>query len=210
MKGLLLTNYYLVYRSILAYIGLAILVSGVILYFAGAMVSGIAALLIILLMTLPSLEVIKTESKSGYDKYVLTLPVSRKNIVQSHYIFYFSVVIIGAFLSYGVIYAYDLFSDTPVDGIFNTVSIGFFIVLFAGAMIYPLLYIFGAEKSDAIVLGGGFVGLFVHFGVRYLLNQFTLSIDPSLYISLVYIILGIIIYILSYFIAVFIYNRKEF
>jgi len=49
VKGLLLTNYYLVYRSIFAYVGLALLISGVLLFFAGPMVSGVAAMLIILL-----------------------------------------------------------------------------------------------------------------------------------------------------------------
>lgn len=42
-----------------------------------------------LFAAIPALEVIKYESKSGYEKYVLTLPVTRSNIVQSHYFFYF-------------------------------------------------------------------------------------------------------------------------
>ncbi len=213
MRGLLLTNYYLIYRSIYAYAGLAILVSGIILYFGGASVSSIAALLIILLISVSSLEIIKIESRSGYDKYVLTLPVSRSNIVQSHYIFYFLVVIIGAILSYGMIYVYDLVSGTTIDGIFNSVSMGTFTVLVAGAIIYPILYIFGSEKSDAIVLGAGFIGLFANFGLQSIVDQLLLSnlnIDPSLYIPVIFVIFGIIIYILSYFVAVFIYNMKEF
>ena len=213
MRGLLLTNYYLIYRSIYAYAGLAILVSGIILYFGGASVSSIAALLIILLISVSSLEITKIESRSGYDKYVLTLPVSRSNIVQSHYIFYFLVVIIGAILSYGMIYVYDLVSGTTIDGIFNSVSMGTFTVLVAGAIIYPILYIFGSEKSDAIVLGAGFIGLFANFGLQSIVDQLLLSnlnIDPSLYIPVIFVIFGIIIYILSYFVAVFIYNMKEF
>ena len=47
------------------------------------------ATFIILFAAIPALEVIKYESKSGYEKYVLTLPVTRNNIVQSHYLFYF-------------------------------------------------------------------------------------------------------------------------
>lgn len=213
MRGLLLTNYYLVYRSIIAYTGLAILISGIILYFGGTLMQGIAALLIILLMAMPSLEVIKTESKSGYDKYVLTLPVSRSNIVQSHYIFYFSVVIFGALLSYCIIYVYDLVSDTPTYSLFNIVSMGTFVVLIAGAIVYPLLYIFGPDKSDAIVLGGGIVGFFARFGFGFLVEQLPMSrlnIDTSLSIPVVFIMFGIFIYILSYFIAVFIYHNKEF
>lgn len=215
MRGLLLTNYYLVYRSILAYTGLAILISGILLYFGGASMRGVGALLIILLMSLPALEIVKSESKSGYDKYVLTLPVKRSNIVQSHYFFYFSVVIIGALLSYIIFYIYDLVSGTPSAGILNIVSLGTFIVLFAGALVYPFLYILGPEKSDAIVLGAGLVGAFAGFGLRNLvgrlIDQLLLSnINPSSYVPVIYIIIGIIIFVLSYFLAVCIYNKKEF
>ncbi len=38
----------------------------------------------------------------------LTLPVSRTNIVQSHYFFYLLIVVIGAVLSYGVFFVYSL------------------------------------------------------------------------------------------------------
>src|SRR5699024_12733129 len=110
-------------------------------------------LLIIMIILVSSLEIKKMESRSGYVKYVLNLPVSRSNIVQIHYIFNFLVVIIIAILSYGMIYVYDLVSVTTIDGIFNSVSMGTFTVLVAGAIIYPILYIFGSEKSDAIVLG---------------------------------------------------------
>ncbi|ATP40320.1 hypothetical protein CSE16_09825 [Solibacillus sp. R5-41] len=217
MTGLLLTNYYLVYRSIFAYTGLTILVSGILLYFGDSSIHGMAAMLIILLMTLPATEVIKLEARSGYDKYVLTLPVSRRNIVQSHYLFYFLIAFIGAILSYGIFYIYDLVSITSIDGIFSIVSFGTFVVLFAGAIVFPLLYIFGPEKSDAIVLGSGMGGLFATIGLQsvvgYLIEQLPLSnlnINPSLYVPIIYLILGAIIYIISYFIAAFIYHKKEF
>src|SRR5699024_9721370 len=104
-------------------------------------------------------------------------------------------------------------SGTTIDGIFNSVSMGTFTVLVAGAIIYPILYIFGLEKSDAIVLGAGFIGLFANFGLQSIVDQLLLSnlnIDPSLYIPVIFVIFVIIIYILSYFVAVFIYNMKEF
>lgn len=217
MKGLLLTNYYLVYRSFFAYTGLAILVCGIIFYFGDDSMHRFVAMLTILFVAMPALEVIKYEGKSGYDKYVLTLPVSRRDIVQSHYFFYFLVVVIGAFISCGIFYVYGLVSDTSFDGIFNIVSFGTFIVLFAGAIVYPLLYILGPEKSDVIVIGGSMGGLFATFGLQslvgYLIKQLPLSnlnIDTSFYVPIIYIIFGAIIYIISFFIAVFIYHKKEF
>ncbi|MCC9024060.1 ABC-2 transporter permease [Bacillus nakamurai] len=217
MRGLLLTNYYLVYRSFFAYTGLAILISAVIFYFGDASMHRFVAMLIILFVVMPALEVIKYESKSGYDKYVLTLPVSRTNIVQSHYFFYILVVVIGAIISYGIFFIYSLVSDEPIDGIFHIVSFGTFIVLFAGAIVYPLLYIIGPEKSDAIVIGGAMGGLFATFGLQsvvgYVTEQLPLSflhINPSLSVPIIYIFFGIILYIISFFIAAAIYHKKEF
>lgn len=216
MRGLLLTNYYLVYRSFFTCIGIAILVSGLIFYFGDTSLYRLIAMFTVFLAAIPALEVIKHESKSGYDKYVLTLPVTRSNIVQSHYLFYFLVVIIGSLLSYSIFYLYGLVLDKPIDGgIFNTVSFGTFIVLIAGAIAYPLLYVFGAEKSDTITIGGACVGLVATFGLQslisYLIEQLPMSnLDPSLYVPIIYTIFGIIIFILSFFISLLIYHKKEF
>ncbi|WP_026688906.1 ABC-2 transporter permease [Alteribacter aurantiacus] len=217
MSALLLTNYYLVYRSFFAYAGLALLLSMLLFYFGNDSMLSMVALLVILLVSMPGLEVIKHEGKSGYDKYVLTLPVSRNQIVKSHYFFYFIVVVLGSGLSYGVFLVYNVVSSTPVDAIFTTVALGIFIVLFIGAVAYPLLYMLGAEKSDAILLGGAMGGLIVTFGLRntvgYIAEQpliSNLNIDPTLTMAIAYTVLGVMIYILSFFIATFIYNRKEF
>lgn len=216
MRGLLLTNYYLVYRTFFMFMGIAILGAGFVFYFGDASMYRLIATFIILFAAIPALEVIKYESKSGYEKYALTLPVNRSNIVQSHYFFYFLVVIIGTLLSYGVFYVYGLVSGTPIDdGIFKSVSLGTFIILNAGAIAYPLLYIFGAEKSDAITIGGACGGLVTYFGLQsvigYLIEQFPISnLNSSVYVSILYTIFGVILYIFSFFISVFIYRKKEF
>ncbi|MCU4990064.1 ABC-2 transporter permease [Bacillus cereus] len=216
MRGLLLTNYYLVYRTFFMFMGIAILGAGFVFYFGDASMYRLIATFIILFTAIPALEVIKYESKSGYEKYVLTLPVTRSNIVQSHYFFYFSVVIIGTLLSYGIFYVHGLVSNTPIDdGIFKSVSLGTFIILNAGAIAYPLLYVFGAEKSDAITIGGACGGLVTYFGLQsvigYLIEQFPISnLNSSLYVSILYTIFGVIIYIFSFVISVFIYRKKEF
>ncbi|WP_075312233.1 ABC-2 transporter permease [Bacillus wiedmannii] len=216
MRGLLLTNYYLVYRTFFMFMGIAILGAGFVFYFGDASMYRLIATFIILFAAIPALEVIKYESKSGYEKYVLTLPVTRSNIVQSHYFFYFSVVIIGTLLSYGIFYVHGLVSNTPIDdGIFKSVSLGTFIILNAGAIAYPLLYVFGAEKSDAITIGGAYGGLVTYFGLQsvigYLIEQFPISnLNSSLYVSILYTIFGVIIYIFSFVISVFIYRKKEF
>ena len=173
------------------------------------------ATFIILFAAIPALEVIKYESKSGYEKYVLTLPVTRNNIVQSHYLFYFLVVIIGTLLSYGIFYIHSFVSDTPIDNdIFKSVSLGTFIILNAGAIAYPLLYVL--EQKNLMLLQ-----LEAHAGTCYLfwitkcnwLSNRTISNIKFKFIFIrfhsIYDIWHYHIY-LFFFISVFIYRKKEF
>lgn len=215
MAGLLLTNYYLVYRSFLAYTGIALAAAGLLIYFGDITMYRLAAMLIILLMAMPALEVIKVEAKTGFDKYVLTLPVSRIHIVQSHYFFYLFVAILGIALSHIVLYIYGEMSGTGIGNIFSIASWGTFIVLFAGAIAFPLLYLFGAEKSDSIVLGGSMGGLLVLMGLQgfvdMLMKGLSLStMDPTLLAATIYLVIGLVLYVISYFVALYLYRKKEF
>ena len=72
-------------------------------------------------------------------------------LCKSHYLFYFIVVIIGTLLSYSIFYIYASVLDTPIDDdIFKSVSLGTFIILNAGAIAYPLLYIL--EQKNLMLL----------------------------------------------------------
>ncbi|WP_239738481.1 ABC-2 transporter permease [Mammaliicoccus sp. C-M14] len=216
MKGLLLTNYYLVHRSVLSYIFIASLVAFVLLWFSSEKSLPIAIMIILLLTSLPSLEVIKKENSSGYDRYVLTLPVSKKNIVTSHYIFYFVNSSIGVIVSFFIFFVYDNFFVKEENLKFlDSASLGIFIVLFGGSLVFPLLYLLGPEKSDAIVIGGGMIGLLFVFIIQELIKQFQkifplILKDTHFIIPMIYIFLGIIIYLVSYYVSRIIYLKKEF
>lgn len=211
MRGLLLTNYYLVYRSFLMYMGLAILISGLILYFEYASMYRMAAMLPVLFAATPALEAIKHEKKSDYDKYVLTLPVTRSKIVLSHYVFYLLVTIIGILVSCGIFYVYGLVSYMSSNIILEFAPLMTCTVLIMGAATYPLLYTYGPEKSDAILLGSAIGGIAVTFGLPSLFKPLSnLNIDESLLDLIMYAGCGVVVYILSYFIATFIYHKKEF
>jgi ABC-2 type transport system permease protein len=171
MRGLLLTNYYLIHRSFLTYTALAIVISAVIFYFADPSFYRIIAMLIILLMAMPALEVIKLESKTGYDKYVLTLPVSRKNVVQSHYVFYFFIVVSGTILSYGVFFMYSFISKSAVEDIVNIVSFGTFIVLLSYFLPVHLLIRFFTYSEQRNLTALYLEGAWGAFSLRLLYKE---------------------------------------
>lgn len=213
MKGLLMTSYYLVYRSSLWYTGLAILLSVIILAYADDSMHRLVAMLNILLMVMSALDVIKFEGKSGYDKYVLTLPVSRGQVVQSHYLFYLLVVIYGVLLSFCIFSIYSFVSGTEIKDMFHSICFGTFAVLITGGINFPLYYIFGSEKSDSITLGSVGGAILITIVTQTLVGGLATSMDandPERFVPIVYLLFGLLVYIISLFSSMFIYQKKEF
>ncbi|WP_436870965.1 ABC-2 transporter permease [Mammaliicoccus sciuri] len=140
----------------------------------------------------------------------------KKNIVTSHYIFYFVNSSIGVIVSFFIFFVYDNFFVKEENLKFlDSASLGIFIVLFGGSLVFPLLYLLGPEKSDAIVIGGGMIGLLFVFIIQELIKQFQkifplILKDTHFIIPMIYIFLGIIIYLVSYYVSRIIYLKKEF
>ncbi|MFJ5764373.1 ABC-2 transporter permease [Lysinibacillus sp. NPDC093210] len=218
MKGLLFTNFYLVHRSILVYTLIGIGVTAFYLKLTGGAYAIFSAITLGLVITMPVWEILKVESQSGYNKYVLTLPVSRKNIIQSYYLVYFLVVVIGVILFVGIFYVYGLFSEVSIDlSLLQTIAFTILSMLTLGAIIFPLIFMLGEEKSDFILLLSLlFMGLVVNslrLGVYSLIEQPPLlkfNLDPLKHVPIILLLIGILIFLISFFISLFIYCKKEF
>jgi len=226
MLGLQYTNFFMVYRSVLMYAATSIVLSGISLWISDVSESFVlgeggkwlAIRFIMLLMMLPILELSKIEAKSGYDKYVLTLPVRRSTIVQSYYLFYFLFITIGVILSYGVVYIYTLLFQLPFNSnnVVELIAVDAVALLLAGAIVFPLLYNYGVEKSDVIIIAGVF-GSFISINnvseIHYLLERPPLSnlnLNLSIYLPFLLFLVGILLFILSSLISLCIYRKKEF
>lgn len=218
MKGLLFTNLYLVHRSIFVYTLIGIGLTAFYLKLTGGAYAVFSAITLCIVITIPVWEILKVEAQSGYNKYSLTLPVSRKNIIQSYYLVYFLVVVIGVILFVGILYIYGLFSKVSIElSLFQTIAFTILSMLTLGGIIFPLIFILGEEKSDFILLLSLlFMGLVVNslrLGVGYLLDQLPLlkfNLNPLKQVPFIFLLIGILIFLISFFISFFIYSKKEF
>ncbi|PTJ87919.1 ABC-2 transporter permease, partial [Staphylococcus simulans] len=207
MKGLLLNSYYLTYKSMYGYLLLSILVSTIVILFADDKGERFALMVILLLASLPSLEMIKKEKISNYDKYLLTLPIKRECIVMNHYIYYILTILLGLIISfaYWVVYTI-LFGDQTVLSYFSSIGSIIFIVFIAGAITFPSLYLMGHTKSDVIIISSGMIGLLLNVFLQGVLgavipenNSFGISAD--MLSSLIFTIISVFIYLISFFIS---------
>lgn len=219
MRALLLTSYYLVFRSLLMYTGIAVVIAALMLTFGDESMYAFVVILTLIFVAIPSLEILKHEGKSGYDKYVLTLPVSRKQVVMSQYLFYLVVVTLGAVLSILILNVYTSIVSESIHTsfFFSIVGPGIGLILILGATIFPLLYYFGFEKSDGILVAAAVFSLFASIGLEKSLNYSFNNVEVvsktfqlETYLPIAIVSICIVFLLLSCLMTVVIYNKKEF
>jgi hypothetical protein len=160
----------------------------------------------------------RKEASSKWNKYELTAPVRRSDIVKSRYVSHVIWAFSGMFLSalfvvltvaiHGNRYFYHTIRD-PL----TLFSVGIGVALLMGTIFYPMIYLFGADKSEItmIISLPGAVGITV--GVMWLFNaayDFKPVTDYIFYINMaIYLVIVIISFVLSYFLTTFIFRRTE-
>ena len=153
------------------------------------------------------------------DRYILTLPLSKKQVVLSKYILVICSTVIGSIIgiTLGVILTFAINKQVP--NIEELISVGLGSVLGIGiieAIQIPCVYKWGAEKGriqmvvvTALValLAGGIIFIGEKANIQFPANNI-LEIF-SKFLPLIFIGITIIIYYISYKVSYKIYFKKE-
>ncbi|MEL7569564.1 MAG: ABC-2 transporter permease [Eubacteriaceae bacterium] len=109
--------------------------------------SFLGGMICVLSVMLP-ITTLSYDEKAKWDKYVLSMPVSRKQVVVSKYILALALSFIGCLISF----AFNLFitKDATQSMLMSSMFWSFSIVAFC--LILPLIYKFGVEKGRAMIL----------------------------------------------------------
>ncbi|UJL46309.1 ABC-2 transporter permease [Virgibacillus sp. NKC19-16] len=216
MKGLLLNQYYSIEKSIWNYVPLGLIIATILIFFDNHMVQRLAAFMPILFMASAALEVLKQEAKSGWNKYVLTLPVKRNRVVQSHYLFFTILTLTGLLIAFAAfVLAQGIFGQTPGASYINAAMHILGITLTMGFVVYPLTYLLGTEKAEVVLAAGGVSGLGVFFLSTFVYQLFIMPLDVlqgvnhDLFFALSFLIINFILFVVSYVVSIQIYKRKE-
>lgn len=146
------------------------------------------------------------DEKNNWDRYALTMPLSRKDMVLSRYI----LGLIFSFIAFMISIASSFFliKDSFVESItMNLGTLSFVWILMS--IIFPIIFKFGIEKGRILLMmilfAPSMIVLFLsNYGIQLPDEE---TIKPYLYYLPIVII---IIFILSLFISISIYNKKEF
>lgn len=212
MKGLILNNLYSMGKGIKSAIFLTFVTVVGLLMFEDAFAMRIAAFLPFLLIPVHAFEVNKHDNMSGWNKFEITLPVTRHEIVQSKYATFLLLFLFSATLTITLFFIVNFFIPTAFTMVFfNFMLRGMGMILCIAVIVYPLTYILGVEKSDFImVFSMGFA--FGMFGLVFVVLQMMIGIVDGFdeIFSITFLSFSIFLFIISYIISTVVYMRKEF
>ena len=172
-----------------------------------------------------SLSTFSYDEMAKSNRYILTLPVTRKEIVLEKYILAIGATILGSLLGFvltlliGNIMNYvrpDKVIDISIDTLLATTIGGFFGVSLIEAIQIPSIFKWGAEKGRIQMFIVIFVLALIGLGLGFLIEKSGLSVDIAKLESalknfglIILVLLSFILYFISYKISYKIYKYKE-
>lgn len=217
MKGLIRNNFYSMEDSlkltsainIMMAIGVSVL--GIFNSFARSWI----AIVILLQMGSYAVQVASTLQKdvsSQWNKFEITMPVRRKDVVKAKYICFILNGVLGiAAALLTVIISQLLQIDINVEKVFLSITFGIVIIFALPALMYPLLLIFGVDKTEMVLSISVILISILFVGSSVIFNY--IMPDLSVYSNLVFrcsiIVISIILFIISYMFSVISYKKKE-
>ncbi|AGY75661.1 ABC-2 transporter permease [Clostridium autoethanogenum] len=171
----------------------------------------------ILLASMLVINTMSYDNTAKWDKYALTMPVTRKGVVLSKYLVSIIVSLIGAAIAVALCFAQGIYRHNldameilTVTGI--VLAIGFLFISF----MLPIVYKFGVEKSRIFI----FVIFIIPFAVIMVgRSKFAkLKLSPLAvqymniilqYLPVILLLITILIMVVSYSISVKVYSNKD-
>lgn len=219
MTGLLKNNFYGALGNIRLFLAFDAAL------YAALLISGSVSLMNILtvvtapVLALLAVSCLRKESGSKWDKYKITLPVTRKAIVTSHYICHLAWTLLGMIgtillMALTVLIHGNLYFAYGIRDALTLVLCGGITALLIGAISYPLLYFWGAERTEAVIAISIVASIGILLSLTWLINLFfgngTLSDSEYYFSTAATAAISGILYIASYFLSVAILNKKEY
>ncbi len=203
MKGLILNNIYSVQKSMNSSILLAIVAVIGLLLTKQLMLLKVAIFLPFFLIPVNAFEVLKHDAMSGWNKFERTLPVTQRSIITSKYITFlllFGLSVIIVFIPFLIAH---LFFYSTMNVLFLNFSFrGMGLILCVAAMLFPLTYKLGTEKSDSIMMTSGGISIGLFFFVSVLLQMIIGTVESFDEIfSITFLGIAILFLIVSYMLS---------
>ena len=209
MHGLIQKDLYSL-RGSLKSILLITIVFGVIFIPQAGGVSLIAVM--VFMMSSLVISTISMDDFVKWDKYALTLPLSRKDIVKSKYELLLLLSITGAVIGLVVTTAYNLVvNQASVDDMLMMGIMMVAISITLLGIVMPVIYKFGVEKARILMMACIFLPIVLILGLVYAADNFGNGLPEvsNLLIIAITLVISAVVFLLSYFVSLRIYSKTD-
>ncbi len=207
MKGVLIKDLYIAKSNILVTI-----VSLIVLGFGLSFLLEISALLVLapVASTTAVFISITSDAASKWSKNVITMPVSRSQIIGEKFIFYILLAVLGMIAALVPCIVFAFFGmDITLYSLCLYGSIGMSATLLAGGISLPCAYLFDPEKSQIVFMMSFMASTGIIVGLVLLTNVFIpVKENISLAFNIV-LAFSIIWFIVSYRITTRVYQKQD-
>lgn len=168
MKGLLLKDYYMI-RSAILILLLVFVVAGICLSYL--VNSWIFIVISTVMLGMNVASTIIMDKTSGWIKSIAITSVSKTTLIDSKYVMYFLLSILGLVLGYvvGMIHNVMIGGDTKMIGLFICISIS--MALISGSVIIPSYFLLDETKSVIGTILAYPISASIIAGIIYLLGN---------------------------------------
>lgn len=212
MKGLILKDFIYIktyWKNYLLVILLGIIPTAIINYDPNLM--QIISMMIIFVI---SVNTFSFDKANNWNKYALTMPISRKDIVRSKYLISIIGLVVGGIIGIILTVLGNLYYKIELDfnGFINifVMSTSFFLIL--AAIDLPTLFKWGSNKGKIVimVLLFSMIAIILQFIEKAYIYILKISSMNMVKLNLIVILISVIIYFISYKISLFIMSKKEY
>lgn len=207
MKGVLVKDLYIARSNILVTI-----VSLMVLGFGLSFLLETSALLVLapVVSTTAVFISITSDGASKWNKNIITMPISRSQIIGEKFLFYILLALLGmltALIPCGVLACFGV--DVTLCSLCLYGSIGISATLLAGGISLPCAYLFDPEKSQIVFMMSFMASTGIIAGLVILTNLvFPVKENILLAFNLV-LVISVIWFFISYRIAAKVYQKRD-
>lgn len=154
---------------------------------------------------------LQKDGASKWNKFELTMPISRNDVIKARYISFLLYVLIGIFMAIlSVLLFYVVTGTVNLERMGYVFVFGIAFAMSIPTFMTPLVLIFGTDKNEALMMVSIVISLGLFFGSSAILTPFLSNFsNANLVFRLGYFIFSILLYFLSYLFSLCLYKRKE-
>lgn len=153
---------------------------------------------------------ITSDAASKWNKNVITMPVSRNQIIGEKFLFYILLAVLGMLIALIPCVVLACFGmDITLYSLLLYGSIGMSATLLAGGISLPCAYLFDPEKSQIVFMMSFMASTGIITGIVLLINLVFPVKEHILLAFNIVLIISVIWFFISYQIAVKVYRKRD-